>query len=165
MVRLIALLQAFVASIGSALAPQAPDPLEGLTPRQKAALVIVSGLPAPKGVGGVILQRWSLDEPRPRNTLVFVDQEGGTAQTYGRLPPWRPASSYTSARQAFISGRRTGRALRRTGAHVDLAPVRSTFRASAPRGFQPTSRRRFTPPSKRTSWPVSGWRSARASRA
>jgi beta-N-acetylhexosaminidase len=122
-VRLIALLQAFLASFGSAPALQAPDPLEGLTPRQKAALVVVSGLPAPKGVGGVIVQRWSLGEPRPRNTLVFVDQEGGTARTFGPLPPSVPASSYTSVRQAFLSGRRTGRALRRRGAHVDLAPV------------------------------------------
>jgi beta-N-acetylhexosaminidase len=122
-VRLIALLQAFLASIGSPLVPQAPDPLEGLTPRQKAALVVVSGLPAPKGVGGVIVQRWSLGEPRPRNTLVFVDQEGGTARTFGPLPPSVPASSYTSVRQAFLSGRKTGRALRRRGAHVDLAPV------------------------------------------
>ena len=122
-VRLIALLQAFLASIGSALAPQAPGPLEGLTPRQKAALVVVWGLPAPKGAGGVIVQRWSLGEPRPRNTLVFVDQEGGTAQTFGRLPPSVPASSYMSVRQAFLSGRRTGRALRRAGAHIDLAPV------------------------------------------
>jgi len=122
-VRLIALLQAFLASIGPAAAPQAPDPLEGLTPRQKAALVVVSGLPAPKGVAGVIVQRFSLGEPRPRNALVFVDQEGGTAQTFGRLPPSAPASSYTSARQAFLSGRRTGQALRRAGAHVDLAPV------------------------------------------
>ncbi|MGI8607461.1 MAG: glycoside hydrolase family 3 N-terminal domain-containing protein [Gaiellaceae bacterium] len=121
--RLIALLQAFLASIAPAAAPPAPDPLEGLTPRQKAALVVVSGLPAPRGVAGVVVQRWSLGEPRPRNALVFVDQEGGTAQTFERLPPSVPAASYTSVRQAFISGRSTGRALRRAGAHVDLAPV------------------------------------------
>jgi beta-N-acetylhexosaminidase len=122
-VRLIALLQALLASIGPAPGVQVPDPLEGLTPRQKAGLVVVSGLPAPKGVAGVIVQRWSLGEVRPRNALVFVDQEGGTAQTFGRLPPSEPASSYTSARQAFLSGRRTGQALRRAGVHVDLAPV------------------------------------------
>ncbi|HLM33080.1 MAG TPA: glycoside hydrolase family 3 N-terminal domain-containing protein [Gaiellaceae bacterium] len=121
--RLIALLQALLASIGPAPGVQPVDPLEGLTPRQKAGLVVVSGLPAPKGVAGVIVQRWSLGEPRPRNALVFVDQEGGTAQTFGRLPPSAPASSYTSAQQAFLSGRRTGRALRRAGVHVDLAPV------------------------------------------
>jgi beta-N-acetylhexosaminidase len=122
-VRLIALLQALFASIVPTAAPQAPDPLEGLTPRQKAGLVVVSGLPAPEGVAGVIVQRWSLGVSRPPNALVFVDQEGGTAQTFGRLPPSEPASSYTSARQAFLSGRRTGQALRRAGVHVDLAPV------------------------------------------
>jgi beta-N-acetylhexosaminidase len=122
-VRLIALLQAFLASIGPATAPPPPDALEGLTPHQKAGLVIVSGLPAPQGVAGVIVQRFSLGELRPRNTLVFVDQEGGTAQTFGNLPPSVPASSHRSVRQAFLAGRRTGRALRRAGAHVDLAPV------------------------------------------
>ena len=85
--------------------------------------MVVSGLPAPKGVAGVIVQRWSLGEARPRNALVFVDQEGGTAQTFGRLQPSAPASSYTSARQAFLSGRGTGQALHRAGVHVDLAPV------------------------------------------
>ena len=48
-----------------------------LTPQQKAALVVVSGLPAPTGVGGVLVQRWNRNAPRPKGVLVFADQEGG----------------------------------------------------------------------------------------
>src|SRR6187455_1085505 len=73
---------------------QQPTGLPSLTLRQKAALVVVSGLPAPTGVAGVIVQGWSRSEPRPRRTLAFVDQEGGSASTFNDLPPWAPASSF-----------------------------------------------------------------------
>ena len=57
--------------------PAAPaDELAGLSAREKAAVVVVSGLPAPQGVGGVLVRRWNTDEPRPRGALVYVDQEG-----------------------------------------------------------------------------------------
>lgn len=93
----------------------------GLSPQQKAGLVVVSGLPAPKGVAGVIVRPW--DRPRPRGSLVFVDQEGGTVKAFPRLPPWRAASGFTSEASAYASGRVTGRGLRRAGIHADLAPV------------------------------------------
>jgi beta-N-acetylhexosaminidase len=54
---------------------------------------------------------------------VFVDQEGGEASAFDELPPGRTASSFTAAREAFLAGRATGRALRAAGVHVDLAPV------------------------------------------
>ncbi len=94
-----------------------------LTPRQKAALVVVSGLPALKGVGGVIVQNWSRSEPRPRRALVFVDQEGGSASTFDELPPGAPASSFQSSEEAIAAGRATGRALDGAAVDVDLAPV------------------------------------------
>jgi beta-N-acetylhexosaminidase len=94
-----------------------------MTPREKAALVVVSGLPAPPGVGGVIVQRWDRDAPRPPGTLVFVDQEGGKVRAFSDLPPALPAAAYTSESQAFAAGRATGAALRRAGVNVDLAPV------------------------------------------
>jgi beta-N-acetylhexosaminidase len=97
--------------------------LPKLTPREKAALVVVSGLPAPRGVAGVIVREYDRSAPRPKNGLVFVDQEGGTASAFDDLPPGIAASSYASRRQAFAAGRATGRALRRAGVHVDLAPV------------------------------------------
>lgn len=100
-----------------------PPPLSALTPREKAALVVVSGLPAPRGVAGVLVQDFSRDLPRPRNALVFVDQEGGTASTFDGLPPGRRASSFSTQRGALAAGRATGRALRRAGVDVDLAPV------------------------------------------
>lgn len=94
-----------------------------LAPQDKAALVVVSGLPAPPGVGGVLVQRWNTRSPRPKGALVFVDQEGGQVRAYGDAPPGRPASSYASAAEARAAGRATRRALRARGVHVDLAPV------------------------------------------
>ena len=97
--------------------------LLGLTPQQKAALVVVSGLPAPPGVGGVIVQGWNRDATRPPGALVFVDQEGGKVETFPRLPPRSSARAMRSGAAAFASGRATGVALRAADVDVDLAPV------------------------------------------
>lgn len=97
--------------------------LIGLTPQQKAALVVVSGLPAPRGVAGVLVRRWNRDEARPPGALVFVDQEGGSVRAFPALPPAQAARSVRSKREAFASGSATGTALRRVGVDVDLAPV------------------------------------------
>jgi beta-N-acetylhexosaminidase len=94
-----------------------------LTAQQKAALVVVSGLPAPRGVAGVLVQRWSRNYEWPPDALVFADQEGGSVKSIPTLPPWRSASSFRSAQEARESGRATGRALRSVGVDVDLAPV------------------------------------------
>lgn len=94
-----------------------------LTPRQKAALLVVSSPPAPRGVGGVLLHSWEIDDPRPRRALVFVDQEGGPVRAFHDLPPEDAAGSYRTAAEAFSAGKRGGQALRRAGVHVDLAPV------------------------------------------
>jgi beta-N-acetylhexosaminidase len=102
---------------------QPPGDLAALTPRQKAALVVVSGLPAPKGVAGVIVQGWSRREPRPAHAIVFVDQEGGSASTFDELPPGAAASSLRTPGQALAEGKATGKALERAGVDVDLAPV------------------------------------------
>lgn len=111
-------------AVAALVAPAAPSPhLPPLTAREKAALVVVSGLPAPRGVAGVIVREYDRTRRRPRSALVFADQEGGTASTFDRLPPGRTASSYTSRRSAFRAGRATGRSLRRAGVDVDLAPV------------------------------------------
>lgn len=94
-----------------------------LTPQQKAALIVVSGLPAPRGVAGVIIRRWDRERPRPPGALVFADQEGGTVKTFPDLPPWSPARGLRGKDPAFRAGLATGRALRRAGVHVDLGPV------------------------------------------
>lgn len=94
-----------------------------LTPQQKAALVVVSGLPAPPGVGGVIVQGWNRDAARPSGALVFVDQEGGKVKTFPRLPPRSSARAMRSGAAAFAAGRATGVALRAADVDVDLAPV------------------------------------------
>ena len=94
-----------------------------MTPQQKAALVVVSGLPAPAGVGGVIVQRFDRDAPRPPGALVFVDQEGGDVRAFPELPPATAAHAVRSKAEAYASGHATGVALRRSGVQVDLAPV------------------------------------------
>jgi beta-N-acetylhexosaminidase len=94
-----------------------------LTPPQKAALVVVSGLPAPAGVGGVLVQRGNRNAARPAGALVFVDQEGGDVRALPQLPPPRPARRLRSKSEAYAAGRDTGLALRRSGVQVDLAPV------------------------------------------
>ncbi|MGZ8708353.1 MAG: glycoside hydrolase family 3 N-terminal domain-containing protein [Gaiellaceae bacterium] len=95
----------------------------GLTPQQKAALVVVSGLPAPPGVAGVIVQKWDREALRPRGAFVVTDQEGGDVKTFPQLPPRSAARAVRSKAEAFGSGRATGRALRRIGVDVDLGPV------------------------------------------
>jgi beta-N-acetylhexosaminidase len=94
-----------------------------MTPEQKAAAVVVSGLPAPPDVGGVLVHRTQIGAPRPPGALVFVDQEGGDVRAFPALPPTSPASAYRSGPEALAAGLATGRALRRAGVDVDLAPV------------------------------------------
>lgn len=111
-------------AVAALLAPAATPPaLPPLSAHDKAALVVVSGLPAPRGVAGVIVHDYDRRAPRPRRALVFVDQEGGSASSFDDLPPDRAAAAYTREQDALAAGRATGRALRRTGVHVDLAPV------------------------------------------
>jgi beta-N-acetylhexosaminidase len=94
-----------------------------LTPPQKAALVVVSGLPAPAGVGGVLVQRRNRNAARPAGALAFADQEGGDVRAFRELPPDHAARRIRSKVEAFASGRATGVALRRNDVQVDLAPV------------------------------------------
>jgi beta-N-acetylhexosaminidase len=113
---------ALLQALAALLAPNDAIPaLPSLTPRQKAALIVVSGLPAPRGVRSVIVRGSAAEAPR--RALVFADQEGGLASTFESLPPAASASAHTSARAAFRAGRATGRALRKAGVNVDLAPV------------------------------------------
>jgi beta-N-acetylhexosaminidase len=95
----------------------------GLTPQQKAALVVVSGLPAPRGVAGVIVQAYDRSDPRPAGALVFVDQEGGRVKTFRQLPPATSARAMRTKAEAYAAGAATGRSLRGLGVDVDLAPV------------------------------------------
>ena len=97
--------------------------LIGLTPQQKAGLLVVSGLPAAPFAGGVIVRQWDRDEPRPRGALVYVDQEGGAVKTFPAIPPWKAAADMRSKGGAYASGVETARGLRSLGAEVDLAPV------------------------------------------
>jgi beta-N-acetylhexosaminidase len=120
-VGLAALFQAALAIASGGAQP--PSHLPPLTPRQKAALVVISGLPAPEGVAGVLVQEWSRAEPRPKQAIVFVDQEGGAASTFEELPPGGPASSYRSRQEAADAGFDTGKALGTNGVSVDFAPV------------------------------------------
>jgi beta-N-acetylhexosaminidase len=114
-------LAAVVSTLAALVAPEAAP--ARLTPHEKAALVVISGLPAPPGVGGVIVRRWDRHLRRPRGALVFADQEGGDVRAFPSLPPRLSASSYRTAAEAFTAGQDTGGALRASGVDVALAPV------------------------------------------
>jgi beta-N-acetylhexosaminidase len=115
----------FVAAVLAALAGSLglAGEVDSLTPREKAALLVVSSPPVPHGVANVFLHRWETGDSRPRGALVFVDQEGGGVRAYPGLPPALPAASYSNAASARSAGRATGLALRGVGVGVDLAPV------------------------------------------
>jgi beta-N-acetylhexosaminidase len=95
----------------------------GLTPQQKAGLLVVSGLPAAPFAGGVIVRQWDRDDPRPRGALVYADQEGGIVKTFPSIAPWHAAAEVRTKAEAYASGVETAHGLRRVGVGVDLAPV------------------------------------------
>jgi beta-N-acetylhexosaminidase len=94
-----------------------------MTPHEQASAVVVAGMPAGPGFGGVLVREWNTGAPRPRGSLVFADQEGGTVKTFRALAPWQPASRYRSSAQALSAGRETAAALRGAGVHAVFAPV------------------------------------------
>jgi beta-N-acetylhexosaminidase len=117
-------LAALFQAAAALFAPPADSPsLPALTPREKAALVVVSGLPAPRGVAGVLVQEWSRNEPRPRGVITFADQEGGLASAFDELPPHRAASTFRSRPETRDEAFETGKALAIEGIYVNLAPV------------------------------------------
>src|SRR4051812_26297302 len=83
-----------------------------MSPLEKAEVVVVAGMPARGGFGGVLVRRWNSSLRRPRGAIVFADQEGGAVKTFGALAPWRAASQYRSAAEAYAAGRATARGLR-----------------------------------------------------
>ncbi len=121
-----ALLAAIAAYVGQVEQGAELARVAELTPRQKAALLVVSSPPVPRGAVGTLLHRWETGATVAEGTLVFVDQEGGPVRAYPGLPPALAAAEYHSRAQARAAGRRTAVALRRAGVHVDLAPVLDT---------------------------------------
>jgi beta-N-acetylhexosaminidase len=105
-----------------ALATLLAAAIAALAPQQKAALLVVSGVPAPHGVGGVLVRRGQAAGVASP-TLVFVDQEGGLVQNVAGARPLPAAASYTSSAQAYRYGLATATTLRARGIRVDLAPV------------------------------------------
>jgi beta-N-acetylhexosaminidase len=97
--------------------------LAGLTPQQKAGLLVVSGLPAAPFAGGVIVRQWDRDEPRPPRALVFADQEGGLVKTFPAIAPWHAASEVRTKAEAYAAGAETAAGLSTVGVDVDLGPV------------------------------------------
>jgi beta-N-acetylhexosaminidase len=97
--------------------------LMSFTPHQKAALVVVAGLPAPRAAANVLVQRWNRRLPRPRGAFVFADQEGGAIRAFSDLPPRSAAHALTNGAGAYAAGLAAARALRRVRVDVDLAPV------------------------------------------
>ena len=120
---MLAVLAAIAQALTLLLAGSVEAEVASMTPREKAGAVVVAGMPAGPGFGGVLVRQWNTSAPRPRGAIVFADQEGGAVKTFGSLAPWRAASSYRSAAEAFAAGRQTARDLRRGGVHAAYAPV------------------------------------------
>jgi beta-N-acetylhexosaminidase len=115
-------LAAIVPALTLLLGGSAPAELAAMTPLEKAEAVVVAGLPAGSGFGGVLVRSWNTDARRPRG-LVFADQEGGDVRTFRALPPERPAASYRTIAEARAAGAATAAALRREGVDATFAPV------------------------------------------
>ena len=117
------MLAAIVQSLTLLLTGSFEAEVAAMTPREKAEAVVVAGLPAGDGFGGVRVRQWNTELARPRGALVFADQEGGVVKTFRALAPWRAASQYRSTAEAFRAGRETAADLRRAGVHAAFAPV------------------------------------------
>ena len=116
---LAAIVQALTLLVSGSLEAE----VAAMTPREKAAAVVVAGMPAGPGFGGVLVRQWNTGSPRPSGSLVFADQEGGTVNTFQTLAPRQAASQYRSSEEALRAGRDTAAALRRAGVHAAFAPV------------------------------------------
>ena len=114
---------AIVQALALLLADSPEADVAAMTPREKAEAVVVAGMPAGPGFGGVLVRQWNADERRPDGSFVFADQEGGVVKTFPRLAPWRAASQYRSAAEAYTAGKETAAALRRVGVDATFAPV------------------------------------------
>ena len=66
-----------------------------MTPREKAAPVVVAGMPAAPGFGGVLVRQWNTERPRLRGSLVFVASKNGLVAGKG-------AAAYSAAKAAEI---------------------------------------------------------------
>jgi beta-N-acetylhexosaminidase len=116
-------LAAIVQALTLLLSGSVENEVAAMTPHDKAAAVVVAGMPAGPGFGGVLVRQWNTDAARPRDALVFADQEGGTVKTFRSIAPWRAASAYRSAAEARAAGAATAAALRREGVDAAFAPV------------------------------------------
>src|SRR5688500_9998070 len=101
------MLTAVVQALALLLAGPAQAEVAAMTPLQKAQAVVVAGMPAGDGFGGVLVRRWNTELSRPSGGLVFADQEGGLVKTFPRRAPWRAASEYRSVAEALRAGRET----------------------------------------------------------
>ena len=117
------MLAAIVQSLTLLLSGSVEAEVAAMTPLEKAEAVVVAGMPAEARFGGVLVRQWNTDLPRPRGAIVFADQEGGVVKTFRELAPWRAASQYRSAAEAFRAGRETATELRRAGVDAAFAPV------------------------------------------
>ena len=71
----------------------------------------------------MLVQRWTRNAARPPRAVVYADQEGATVRAFAELPPPQAARAFRGKGAAYLAGQTTGKALRRAGVDVDLAPV------------------------------------------
>jgi beta-N-acetylhexosaminidase len=116
-------LAAIVPALTLLLSGSAEAEVAAMSPQEKAEAVVVAGMPAGEGFGGVLVRQWNTDAARPAGSIVFADQEGGVVKTFRALAPWRAASQFRSTAESFRAGRETAAGLRGAGVHATFAPV------------------------------------------
>ncbi len=94
-----------------------------MTPREKAEAVVVAGMPAGEGFGGVLVRQWNVDARGRAGRSSSSTRREGRCGRSARSHRGRAASQYRSADEAFRAGRETAAGLRRAGVHATFAPV------------------------------------------
>ena len=103
------MLAAVVSALGLLLRGSPEAEIAAMTPREKAAAVVVAGMPAGPGFGGVLVRPWNATLPRPAGSIVFADQEGGLVKTFaGAGAVAGGVRATASAAEAFARRARDG---------------------------------------------------------
>ena len=81
-----------------------------MTPREKAAAVVVAGMPAGPGFGGVLVRQWNIDLAAAARLARLRRPGGWAGEDLPALAPWQAASEYRSSGRGPSSGPASGSA-------------------------------------------------------
>ena len=118
------MLAAIVQALTLLLSGSVESEVAAMTPHEKAAAVVVAGMPAGAGFGGVLVRQWNIGAAAAAR-LARLRRPGGRDRE--DVPLARALASGVAVPQrrrgARAPGRATAAALRRAGVHASFAPV------------------------------------------